>query len=133
MSRPSFAVSITVASSETAGLSSLVLAGQQLAVGVSADTGLKSFSRRNPRWRPELQVRFDTRHCIPFCIPEAIFRALHRALWLKVKCVNTVFYEGKHPVASDRKKWLKVRFWIFSPLLYQLSYPATRELPSTYE
>jgi hypothetical protein len=41
-----------------------------------------------------------------------------------VKVWKPCEYRGKKPIADESKRSRKRRFWIFSPLLYQLSYPA---------
>jgi len=71
-------------------------------------------------FRSEIEIL----HCIPFCIPEHIFAAKSRQPWQMAK-MQKPFSTLRESVTSHRSnKQQKVGFWIFSPLLYRLSYPA---------
>jgi hypothetical protein len=61
----------------------------------------------------------------PFhCIPEGVFSAKSRQSWQKVKVSKLLILRWKTVIVPNSKTRQKIRFWIFSPLLYQLSYPA---------
>jgi hypothetical protein len=63
-------------------------------------------------------------HCIPFCIPDGVFSAKSRQSWQKVKVSKLLILRVKTVIVPQSKSRQKVQKGIFSPLLYQLSYPA---------
>jgi hypothetical protein len=62
--------------------------------------------------------------CIPFCIPDGLSIAENIQPEPKSETFGSRALRGKSATVTDGKRELKMGFWIFSPLLYQLSYPA---------